>query len=234
MATDTDAILVAWSWSQPGTHILLVFYAHLLYFLFMFSYSLPGCSVILRKRISRKSRWRGKRSDFNLGLTVCRTLCPVCPGHSIIGSFSGSVDNCWRVHFRDDKPELRKLSHTGRRWGVSVPTRIPPAVLKSISPVLSPHTTLALLWGLNSCDISGVAATGSSWLPGPLQWVKIALSIPLDQVVEWLWLQQLKFRLPSPRCLGPIQSPLSQQMTQLLTSRAILINSYDWWWYWKK
>lgn len=92
------------------THILLAFYAHLLYFLFMFSYSLPGCSMILRKRIRRKSRWRGKRSDFNLGLTACRTLCPVCPGHSIIGSFSGSVDSCWRVHFRDDKPELRKLS----------------------------------------------------------------------------------------------------------------------------
>lgn len=110
MATDRDAILVAWSWSQPRTHILLAFNAHLLYFLFIFSYSLRGCSMILRKRISRKSRWRGKRSDFNLGLTACRTLCPVCPGHSIIGSFSGSVDNCWRVHFRDDKPELRKLS----------------------------------------------------------------------------------------------------------------------------
>lgn len=34
MATDTDAILVAWSWSQPGTHILLAFHVHLLYFLF--------------------------------------------------------------------------------------------------------------------------------------------------------------------------------------------------------
>lgn len=48
------------TWSQPGTHVLSAFYALLLDFLFcVFSDPLQGCSMILRKSISR--RRRGKR-----------------------------------------------------------------------------------------------------------------------------------------------------------------------------